>query len=201
MGPANHQKSKKNSKKNEPVANQNKEIFTWTGEHGEAFDLLKTHLRSALVLGYPDFSWSFKLETDAFLQGQGVVLLQMDENDTSCVISYATRSLQPSEQLIWNYSLAKLELLALKWVVIEKLKDYLLGSTFTMYTNNNPLTYVKWSKLGLAQIWWLSQLALFNFDIKYRTGKSNQAADTLSQHPKTNSDNFIDNEKDEYETI
>ena len=69
-----------------------------------------------------------------------------------------------------NYSLAKLELLALKWVVTEKPRDYLLGSKFTVYTDNNPLAYVKESKLGVAQIRWLSKLALFNFDIKYRSG-------------------------------
>ena len=82
-----------------------------------------------------------------------------------------------------NYSSAKLELLALKWAVTEKFKDYLLGSRFTVYTDNNPLAYVKGSKLGAAQIRWLSELALFDFDIKYRTGKSNQAADALSHHP------------------
>ena len=54
---------------------------------------------------------------------------------------------------------------------MEKLRDYLLGSKFIMYTNNNPLTYVKGSKLGVAKIQWPSDLALFNFDIKYKTGK------------------------------
>ena len=53
---------------------------------------------------------------------------------------------------MWNYSSAKLELLALKWTVIEKLRDYLLGSKFTAYTDNNPLAYVKESKVGAAQI-------------------------------------------------
>ena len=72
-----------------------------------------------------------------------------------------------------NYSLAKLQLLALKWVVTEKLRDYLLGSKFTVYTNNNPLVYVKESKLGVGQIRWFSKLALFDFDIKYRLGKLN----------------------------
>ena len=62
----------------------------------------------------------------------------------------------------------------------EKLRDYLLGCKFTMYTDNNPLTYVKGSKLGVVQIWWLSKLALFDIHIKYQTGKSKQAADTFS---------------------
>ena len=90
-----------------------------------------------------------------------------------------------------KYSSAKLELLALKWAVIEKLRDYLLGSKLTVYTNNNPLAYVKESKLRVAQIRWLSKLALFHFDIKYRSGKLNQAADTLSHHPMTDNEFLV----------
>ena len=64
-----------------------------------------------------------------------------------------------------DYSSAKIELLALKWSVCEKFKDYLLGSKFTVYMENNPLVYVKTSKLGAAQIRCLSELALYDFDI------------------------------------
>ena len=154
----------------------NRQNFQWTGKHQEAFDLLKACLTSAPVLGYSDFNHPFELEMDASLQGLGAVLSQRDKTSTSCVITFASRSLQPSEQSMHNYSSAKLELLALKWAVTEKFRDYLLGSKFTVYTDNNPLAYVKESKLGVAQIRWLSKLALFDFDIKYRSGKLNQAA-------------------------
>ena len=80
-----------------------------------------------------------------------------------------------------DYLSAKIELLALKWSVCEKFKDYLLGSKFTVYIDNNPLVYIKTSKLGAAQICWLSELALYDFNIIYRTGKSNLVADALSQ--------------------
>ena len=100
-----------------------------------------------------------------------------------------------------NYSLAKLELLALKWVMTEKLRDYLLDSKFTVYTDNNPLAYVKESTLGVAQIRWLSKLALFDFNIKYRSGKSNQAADALSHCPMTDEEILSNFESDRYETI
>ena len=86
-------------------------------------------------------------------------------------------------------------------MVTEKLRDYLLGSKFTVYTDNNPLAYVKESTLGVAQIRWLCKLALFDFDIKYRSGKLNQAADTLSHHPRTDSEILSDSESDGYETI
>ena len=88
-----------------------------------------------------------------------------------------------------DYSSAKIELMALKWSVCEKLKDYLLGSKFTVFTDNNPLVYVKTSKLGAAQICWLSELALYNFDIVYRTGRSNLVADTLSRRPEAEGEN------------
>ena len=79
---------------------------------------------------------------------------------------------------------AKIELMALKWSVCEKFKDYLLGSKFTVFTDNNPLVYVKTSKLGAAQIRWLSELALYDFDImSTERDRSNLIADTLSRRP------------------
>ena len=71
----------------------------------------------------------------------------------------------------------------LKWAVTEKFRDYLLGSQFQVYMDNNPLTYVMESKLGASQIQWLHQLALFDFVIKYQTGQSNRATDALICHP------------------
>ena len=82
-----------------------------------------------------------------------------------------------------DYSSAKIELMALKWSVCEKFKDYLLGSKFIIFTDNNPLVYVKTSKLGAAQIHWLSELALYNFNIVYQTGCSNLVANALSCRP------------------
>ena len=39
------------------------------------------------------------------------------------------------------------------------------------------------SKIGVSQICWLSEVALFDFNIVYRLGRTNKAADDLSQHP------------------
>ena len=82
-----------------------------------------------------------------------------------------------------DYSSAKIELMALKWSVCDKFEDYLLGSKFTVFMDNNQLCYIKSSKLGAAQIHWLSELVLYDFDIIYRSGKSNLVADALSRHP------------------
>ena len=49
-----------------------------------------------------------------------------------------------------------------------------------VYTDNNPLAYVQMSKLGVLQIHRLSKLALFDFNIIYRLGRTNKATDALS---------------------
>ena len=103
-------------------------IFEWTMKHQEAFDALKEALSTAPVLGYPDFSREFILEIDASLNGLGTILLQQGKDRQIHVIANVSCLLCPSERSMCNYSSAKLELLALKWTVTEKFRDYLLGS-------------------------------------------------------------------------
>ena len=135
----------------------------------------------------------------------GAVLSQKGKDGEVHVIAYASRSLRPSERSMRDYSSAKIELMALKWSVCEKFKDYLLGSKFTVFTDNNPLVYVKTSKLGAAQIRWLSELALYDFDIVYRTGRSNLVADALSRRPDVEGENHnqtgSDNDDEEWQAI
>ena len=125
-----------------PPLEQNLPQFEWTQLHQESFDKLKLALTTAPVLAYPDYGKPFLLEMDASLKGLGAVLSQEDNDSNMCIISYASRTLKLYEKSMQNYSSAKLELLALKWSVCEKFRDYLIGSKFTVLTDNNPLTYV-----------------------------------------------------------
>ena len=96
-------------------------------------------LTTAPVLSYLDYSKPFLLEMDALLKGLGTVLLQEDNEGNLHVISYASHTLKPYEKSMKSYSSAKLELLALKWSVCEKFKDYLIGSKFTVLCFSNLL--------------------------------------------------------------
>ena len=86
-----------------------------------------------------------------------------------------------------NYHLhaGKLEFLALQWAVPEQFRDYLYcAPSFTVYTDNNPLTYVlSTAKLNATGLHWIGELADFRFDVKYRPGKVNIDADSLSRIP------------------
>ena len=64
--------------------------FEWTIEHQEAFDALKEALCTAPVLGYPNFTREFILETDASLKGLGAVLSQQQKDGSVSVIAYAS---------------------------------------------------------------------------------------------------------------
>ena len=191
VGPTNVKKTKGKRKEAISLEDQNKldltlPKFVWASECQKGFDALKLALTTAPVLGWLNFDRKFILETDASLRGLGAVLSQGDEEGKVHVIAYNNWTLRPSEKSMHNYSSAKLEVLALKWAVTEKFREYLLGLKFTVYTDNNHLAYVQTSKLGASQIHWLCELDLFNFNIIYRSGKTNQAADALSWCPEPN---------------
>ena len=104
----------------------------------------------------------FKQHTDASSNGLGAVLYQ-HQDGLGRVIAYDSRSLKPAER---NYLTHKLEFLALKWAITDKLHDYLYGPKFDVFMDNNPLTYI-----------------LSTFRLTYRSGKLNKDADALSRLP------------------
>ena len=93
-----------------------------------------------------------------------------------------------TERNMENYSSMKLEFMALKWAVTDMFRDYLLGSTFIVFTDNNPLSYLQTSKLGATELRWAAKLASFDFSLMYRSGRANKNADSLSRRPATDVD-------------
>ena len=149
----------------------------WDSRCQQAFDDLKMLCTMAPILAYADFTKPFKLHTDACSTGLGAVLYQTREDGTKAVIVYASRGLNKAES---HYPAHKLEFLALKWAVGEKFHEYLYGSTFDVYTNNNPLTYVLTTvKLDAASHHWVTSLANYNFRLHYWAGRTNIDADAL----------------------
>lgn len=131
-------------------------------------------------MGYPNFSLPFELHTDACGTGLGAVLYQKQQGYNR-VLAYASRGLSKSEK---NYPTHKLEFLALKWAITEKFSDYDMGQHFSVYTDNNPLTYILTSaKLDATGHRWVAALSAYQFSITYKPGKTD--ADALSRLPQT----------------
>ena len=153
-------------------ANKKKTLVDWNDECQEAFKKLKQLCSQTPILAYANYKKPFKLHTDASENGLGAVLNQKQDDDTDCVIAYASQTLSKSEK---NYDAHKFEFLALKWSVTERFHEYLYGRHFEAYTDNNPLTYIlTTARLDAARQRWVASLANYNFKIFYRSGKLQQ---------------------------
>lgn len=110
----------------------------WDQECENAFKTLIEKLTSAPVLTFANPQLPYVLHIDACREGLGAALYQEQEGKFR-VVAYASRGLFKSEK---NDHTHKLKFLALKLAVCEKFLDYLYATTFTVLTDNNPLTYV-----------------------------------------------------------
>ena len=109
------------------------------------------------IVAYTDFTRPFKLHTNACESGLGAVHYQTHDNGMDAVITYTSRSLTKAKS---HYPAHNSEFLTLKWAVVEKFHEYLYRSTFDIYTNNNPLTYVlTMTKLDAVSHQWVASLA------------------------------------------
>ncbi|XP_055366656.1 retrovirus-related Pol polyprotein from transposon 17.6 isoform X2 [Betta splendens] len=156
----------------------------WTDECEAALSNLKDSLLNCVVLKHPDFSEPMILSVDASLDGLGAVLSQIPAGEQKArPIAFASKTLSNSQQ---RYPAHRLEFLALKWSVCEKFSHWLKGHPFTVWTDNNPLTYIMTKpKLDACEQRWVSKLAPYTFDLKHIPGTKNIVADALSRDPFT----------------
>jgi len=154
----------------------------WKDEQSVAFQKLKTALLESVVLAHPDFSRPFVLCTDASMDGLGAVLSQVPEGEFKArPIAFASKALTRAQA---KYPAHRLEFLALKWSVCDKFSHWLKGHDFTVWTDNNPLTYIMTKpKLDACEQRWVSKLAPYSFSIQYIPGSRNVVADALSRQP------------------
>lgn len=150
-----------------------KDAFGWNKEAHRAFEKLKETLCNAPVLALPCFDKQFVVETDACGVGIGVVLMQDGHP-----LAYISRHLK-GKQL--HLSIYEKELLAVVYAV-QKWRHYLLQNHFIIKTDQRSLKYLLEQRLNTPiQQQWLPKLLEFNYEIQYRQGKDNVAADALSR--------------------
>ncbi|KAL0329707.1 UNVERIFIED_CONTAM: Transposon Ty3-I Gag-Pol polyprotein [Sesamum radiatum] len=154
-----------------------KDGFLWTDSATAAFEQLKAAMVSAPVLALPDFAKPFVVETDACDKGIGAVLMQ-DHRP----IAYLSKALGPRTQ---GLSVYEKEFLAIL-LAVTKWKHYLVGNHFVIKTDQQSLKYILEQKVDNAlQQKWISKLLGLDYEVQYRKGCENKAADALSrrEHP------------------
>lgn len=150
-----------------------KEGFSWCPEADDSFGGLKNALCKAPVLALPRFDKPFVVETDASGSGIGAVLMQEGHP-----VAYISRHLK-GKQL--HLSIYEKELLAVVFAV-QKWRHYLLHRHFVIKTDQKSLKYLLEQRLNTPiQQQWLPKLLEFDYEIQYRQGKDNVAADALSR--------------------
>jgi hypothetical protein len=144
--------------------------FEFGPEQRTSFETLKTLLTSNQVMAHPDPSKPYLLFTDACNYAVGAILCQTDDNGVERVVQYVSHQLAGA-QLRW----ATIEKEAYAVVyAIGKLRPYLYGAQFTVYTDHKPLSSLFTKEFNNTKIQrWGVLLAEYGAKIEYRRGKNN----------------------------
>src|SRR6202045_2993566 len=159
-----------------------RERRTLAGEKSCSLLDLRLALMLAPVLALPQDKGRWKVETDASNLATGGVLSQQQMDGTWRVVDYISKALTAAEK---NYDVYDKEFLA----VIQALREWRAfffwgGGNIEIWTDHAKLQkFRKPPQVKTREGRWVGELQCFDFEIKYRTGKSNTKADALSRRP------------------
>ncbi|RWR99164.1 Retrovirus-related Pol polyprotein from transposon 17.6-like protein, partial [Dinothrombium tinctorium] len=156
---------------------KNNTKFEWKEAHLSAFNYLKEKLKEKPILTVFNPQYEIEVRCDACDEGMGAVLVQF-EPDGQKVIQYASSSFKDYQK---KWHITHKEFYALYWSITKEFSSYLYGKKFTVQTDSKSITYFRTSKtMNPRLIRMITELEIFDFEIKYKSGKENSDADMLS---------------------
>ncbi|RDY12857.1 Retrovirus-related Pol polyprotein from transposon 17.6, partial [Mucuna pruriens] len=152
------------------------EVRSFLG-HADAFQELKSRLKSVPILQAPNLKLPFELMCDASNSALGAILGQRVGKQPH-VIAYASRTMDPAQV---NYTTTENELSTIVFA-LNKFRSYLLGSKVIVFSNHATLKYLlKKSDAKPRLLQWLLLLQEFDLEIKDKKGEENTVTDHLSR--------------------
>ncbi|WVZ91209.1 hypothetical protein U9M48_037412 [Paspalum notatum var. saurae] len=150
-------------------------VFVWTSETEATFQALKAALVSAPVLALPDFQAQFCIETDASESGIGAVLTQKGHP-----LAFVSKALGPKTKGLSTYEKEYMAII----LAVEQWRAYLQYTEFLIYTDHKSLAQLNTQRLHTTwQQKVFTKLLGFQYQVVYKKGVDNGAADALSRHP------------------
>ena len=164
--------------------------FTWTDTHQHSFDTLKDVCATVPMLTFPTRSGFLHLYTDASQIGIGAILLEAPsaapvltyDPARHRIIAFLSKAFTPVES---RWSVIEQELFAV-FYSIKMWESYLLGCTFTVYTDHSNLVYLHNTSNSKLERYRLA-LQTFDFTVVHIPGRTNVVADCLSRLPPVSS--------------
>ena len=158
---------------------KNTQRFYWDDHCQQAFEHLKQILTEAPILAFSNYELPFYLHVDASAESLGATLEQQ-QNEFSRVIAYGGHELSPQEG---NYSVTEREALVVL-DGIKRFRRYLYGRKFYVITDYHSLRWLMNIKEPTGRLAkWSLEIQQYDFEIVYRSGRSNANADALSRYP------------------
>ncbi|UYV76234.1 K02A2.6-like [Cordylochernes scorpioides] len=158
--------------------------WKWTNKHRVLFNKCKSLLTDDSVLAHYDPAKELVLACDASSYGLGVVLSHRYKKQES-PIAFASRTLTEAKK---HYSQLEKEALSIVYGC-EKFRQYLLGRSFVLVTDNRPLMHLlsphKPIPLCAASRIkrWSLKLGAFHYSVEFRKTEDHGNADALSRLP------------------
>jgi hypothetical protein len=163
--------------------------FKWDTIQQEAWTILKEQTLNAIELAFYKANKITNLYSDASDIGIGGVLTQLDKDKKERIVKCLSRKLTETER---KYDTVSKELLAINYC-LQKLRKYLLGINFNLYTDSNA---VKWlftkREITAKHGRYIMLLQDYPCTVIHLPGRSNVVADILSRYPPNKAPTHID---------
>jgi hypothetical protein len=155
-------------------------LFVWTPAATEAFRALKLALVTAPVLALPDYKAQFVIETDACDVGIGAVLSQKGHP-----LAFVSRALGPRNKGLSVYEKEYLAIL----LAVQQWRQYLQMGEFLIRTDHKSLVHLTDQRLHTEwQQKAFTKMMGLQYQVVYKKGALNGAADALSRKPPNSSE-------------